>query len=96
MTNIVLSAVNKIALAHSFQRKVSNWYVEHDDSVHLVNIQRSNFGKQFYINIAIWLRNEDDLTLINFKENKAPVRCRVETIIPIEKIYYLRKVLDLE
>jgi hypothetical protein len=39
-----------------FKKKASSWYLEQEDTLVLVDLQKSNFGDQFYTNVAAWLK----------------------------------------
>jgi hypothetical protein len=39
-----------------FRRKASTWYLEREEAILLVNLQRSQWGPQYYVNLAVWLK----------------------------------------
>lgn len=68
---------------HGFKKKGATWYLESDDVIGLVNLQSSNFGDQFYVNLAVWLKVLGDNPTP--KEHQCPVRTRLTSAFPDEQ-----------
>jgi len=76
-----------------FKRKASTWYKANTDTIVLLNLQKSSYGPQYYINIAVWLRAFGDVDTP--KENECHIRLRWESIVPGNE-KHLERLLDLE
>lgn len=76
-----------------FTRKSTTWHLRQAETVAVVNLQRSQWGAQYYINVALWLLplGETDAP----KENKCHVRTRLERLFP-DADQLLARLLDLE
>jgi hypothetical protein len=78
-----------------FKKKADSWYLSNAETLVVVNLQKSNFGEQYYINIGcvpISLKNEMGATP---KEHQTPIRMRLEAVFPDWKTK-IRAILDLE
>ncbi len=48
-------AFGKLLKSVGFKKKSDTWHLKHEEITHVVNLQKSSYGKQYYINIAMWL-----------------------------------------
>ena len=88
----------KTAMAHELRSagckaRVTNWYKHGPDAILVVNLQKSLYGPQYYINLATWLKQ--------FGENEAPkeYQCHLRvraTSLPTDKAEALGRALNLE
>lgn len=58
--------------------KNSSWYGIHQTVIHVINLQKSSFGNQYYINIGISPTSIIENEFLPF--NKFPFRFRIENI----------------
>lgn len=75
-----------------FVRKASTWYAHGPECIRVVNLQRSQWGPQYYINLAIWLNVLGENRWP--KEYQCHVRTRADSIAPDPAV--LKALLDLE
>lgn len=68
----------------SFKKKSNTWRKENDETVLVVNLQRSSWGAQFYINLGVLIRELDDIP--NPTENKCHLRERLEEMAGAERL----------
>ena len=62
-----------------FSRKGDSWFRRTDEVVEVVNLQKSQYGHQYYLNYALWLRA---LGEVNFpREEKCHIRMRAGSIV---------------
>jgi hypothetical protein len=62
-----------------FQKKSGSWYLNGFETVVVANLQKSNYGEQYYVNLAIWLKAlGDDLFP---KEHKCHIRLRLGSLV---------------
>jgi len=64
-----------------------------EDVVAVSNLQKSQYGQQYYFNQAFWLRKLGDETFP--KENKCHIRSRLGTLCP-EEASHIEELLDLD
>ncbi len=79
-----------------FEQKADTWYSEKEDVIQIVNVQKSNYGRKYYINIALWLKARGRLPAGKTQEYLWHVRSRWEQIIPRADCNRLERLLDLE
>ncbi|MCR1784449.1 DUF4304 domain-containing protein [Nocardioides carbamazepini] len=73
-------------------KKGGAWYLHSDDTVLVVELQKSNFGLTYFVNVAVWLRSLGDSHFP--KEHACHIRTRLgELVADPERIAEL---LDLE
>jgi hypothetical protein len=61
-----------------FKKKGTSWYLNSDESVCLFNLQKSNFGDQYYLNIGILIKQLSNESFP--KENHCHIRGRLSQI----------------
>jgi hypothetical protein len=67
----------------TFVKKGQSWYLDGEDSIIVVNIQKSNFDEEYFMNVGIWLRG---LGVALFpKENQCHLSCRIERLFPEDR-----------
>ena len=66
-----------------FKKRSLSWYLDGKDTVVIVNLQRSNWSKDYYINIGIWLKALGNEAFP--KHYKCPMDWRVEELFPEER-----------
>ena len=65
---------------HGFKAKTGNWYLEKDETVLVVNLQKSQYGQQYYLNFGVSLKQ---LNAERFpKEQFCHIRYRLASLIP--------------
>ena len=52
----IINSINPILNEYGFKKKGLNWFSENDNIVKIFNIQKSQFGKQIYLNIGIKIK----------------------------------------
>ncbi len=87
----------KLAIADAlgpagFSRKGDSWYRKTDEVVEVVNLQKSQYGPQYYFNYALWLLPLGEAAFP--KEEKCHIRMRADDIVSSET--ELERLLDLE
>ena len=79
-----------------FLRKANIWHRELEETFLVVDVQKSNYGEQYYVNLGILVKR---LPLVRDrlppKENECHVRLRLEALSPDEE-ERLKRLLDLE
>ena len=62
----------------SLKRKSSSWYQFNDATIGVINLQRSSWGPQYYINCGVLVRQLDQIEFP--KEHQCHLRCRIESL----------------
>lgn len=62
-----------------FKKQSKDWFYTNENLVVVVNLQKSNYEKLYFLNIGIWL-NEIGGENINPKENVCHIRMRAERL----------------
>ena len=75
-----------------FKRKGKNWYLETDETVEVVNLQKSQWGNQYYVNLGILLKALDQSNTP--KEYQCHIRARLNDVA--DEAIDWGKILDLE
>jgi len=75
----IASAMKETLEASGFTSRGRTWHLECEDAIVLVNLQKSGFGRQFYINLGIFLK--ELATPKSLKEQFCHVRLRANDVI---------------
>src|SRR3989337_1174480 len=60
--NPLLEALKILLKENRFKKKANRWYYHADETILVVNLQKSYYGDQYYINLGVWIKalvNED-------------------------------------
>ncbi|RWC58985.1 MAG: DUF4304 domain-containing protein [Mesorhizobium sp.] len=80
---------------YGFRKKSTTWYRDLQESLQVVDLQKSNFSNLFYANICCVPGGMSVDGLPTPKENKCPIRIRLDSAFPKNKIE-IQKALDLD
>jgi len=75
------------------KKKGDTWYLAKDETILVLNLQKSNYGKQYYVNLAVWLISLGDAEAPS--EHQCHVRLRWGALIPEEQ-KRIERLLNLE
>jgi hypothetical protein len=96
--NAIKLGIEKALKDAQFQRKSSTWYRDLEETVLVVDLQKSNFGQQYYVNLGVMVKglpaNHGGGNLPP-KENQCHIRVRIEALKPEEEDQ-LKGMLNLE
>lgn len=76
-----------------FRRRKDTWYKTNEDTITLINLQKSQWGGQYYLNLAVYLRYLGKAT--SPSENQSHIRVRLVSLVGTEAPA-LEIALDLE
>ena len=62
-----------------FRKKARNWWRTNDYAVQVLNLQKSQFGEQLYVNVAVYLSDLGNET--NPPHNRCHIQARLERIV---------------
>lgn len=77
-----------------FKKKSDSWYWANDEVVLLVNLQKSQYGDQYYVNCGVAMKS---LGAAEFpKEHHCHIRFRLTAVVSEEEAKEIESVFDLE
>jgi len=79
MNQLIVTAFEEPLEKAGFRKKSGSWYLDKVDSILVVNLQKSNYGEQFYVNLAVWLRALGSDVFP--KEHKCHIRIRLASLV---------------
>jgi capsule polysaccharide export protein KpsC/LpsZ len=91
--NVIQTTFDEFLKSQHFAKKGGSWFRTGDDVITVVQLQKSNYGLQYYVNVALWLRPLGEATFP--KEQTCHVRSRLDDLVGLEQDR-LRRLLDLE
>lgn len=77
-----------------FREKAGSWFREHEETVLVVSLQKSDYGWQYYLNFGIWLKRLGEQRFP--KEHLCHVRVRLTGLLDESKREPVASALDLE
>lgn len=91
--NPIAETIAQVCTKAGFKKKADVWYCQMEEVVLLANLQKSQFGEQYYVNLAVWIKTlGSDLFP---KENQCHIRCRLGSVLTEDLQKKLADVLDL-
>lgn len=91
--NVIQTTFDDFMKGAGFSKKSGSWYRTTDDVITVVQLQKSQYGLQYYVNIALWLRPLGEATAP--KEQVCHVRTRLSGLVGNEE-GQLEALLDLD
>lgn len=92
-SNAIDEALRSALEPENFRRKTHTWFRDEAEVLQLINMQKSQFGDQYYINLAIWLKALGPPPGA-LQEHQCHVRMRESALLKEETS--MRPALDLE
>lgn len=81
--------------AQCFKKKASTWYRQAEGALQVVDLQKSSYGMQFYVNLCCVPVGMEVEGMPTPKEHKCPIRVRLTSAFPEQK-EEIEKAFDLE
>lgn len=91
--NAVQQAFDQFGKETGFEKKSGSWYRRGDEVISISNLQKSQYGLQYYFNQGFWLRAIDDEKFP--KSNRAHIVTRLEDLLP-DAEQRIAQLLDLD
>ena len=89
------SSLGTYLVDNGFRKKASSWYRQAEEVLQVVNLQKSNYGLQFYLNLCCVPAGMDVEGMPTPKQHKCPIRIRLTAAFP-EQRDEIEEILDLE
>ncbi|HEY9268383.1 MAG TPA: DUF4304 domain-containing protein [Methylotenera sp.] len=86
--------ISSVVLCDGFKKKGKNWWLQVNDVLQVINLQKSQYGNQFYINFGIYLGNVTGDEKV--KINLCHIQFRLESILSANDRILIKQVLDLD
>ena len=90
--NIVQKTLANVMKGLNLAKNGSAWYLRRDETIFVVELQKSNYGPCYFINVAVWLRDLGDTQFP--KEHACHIRTRLGELVGDPD--WLTQLLDLE
>lgn len=91
-TNAIARAVAEFAKTSGFKKKASSWYLARPETIVVLNLQRSQWGPRYFVNVGVWI---SELELLEFpKAHQCHITTRLEALTA-GAVPSLAKLLDL-
>ncbi len=55
-TNVIQSCIGLFLQENGYKRKANSWYLDAPEAILVVNLQKSQYSQQYYVNLGIWLK----------------------------------------
>lgn len=93
-TNVIKDTFASCMKASGFNKKGDSWYRRTDDAIVVANLQKSNFGEQYYVNLAAWLTVVAEAQ--QPKEHQCHVRLRATSLDAEKEWFWNNEMFNLE
>jgi hypothetical protein len=79
MNNSLMPILDRVLVKQGFKRKSATWFVDKSEAIVVVNLQKSQWGEQYYVNLAVWVKALGE-TRLPPKEHLCHVRTRLTSL----------------
>jgi Domain of unknown function (DUF4304) len=76
MSDTIPNILNDELVALGFKRKATYWYRASNDVIHVVGLQKSRWGEQHYLNLAVWVSKIEKRDFPKVRE--CHIQCRLD------------------
>ncbi|MER9683902.1 DUF4304 domain-containing protein [Mesorhizobium sp. M0184] len=80
------SLLNRELLTHGFKKKSTSWYRQDEGALQVINLQKSNFGLRFYLNLGCVPNGMTVEGMPTPKEYECPIKIRLGGAFPDKKL----------
>lgn len=88
----VQTTFDTLAKSKGFTKRSGAWYLSREDTILVMDLQKSNYGPRYFVNVAVWLRALGEAQFP--KEWHCHIRTRLTDLVPNPK--RVDKLLDVE
>jgi hypothetical protein len=94
VNNVVQTTIEEFAKESGCVKKSGSWFLRSEETIFVLNLQKSQYGLQCFVNVAVWLRALGDIDAP--RENKCQIRTRLTRLVPADLEQRLTQLLDLD
>lgn len=91
--NSIQEGFDRLGESARLTKKSETWYLPGEEIIGVVNLQKSQYGRQYYINVGLWLRALSDARYP--REQQCHVRTRIEQVFEGMELH-IESLLDLD
>ena len=91
--NVLKQTLDGDAAYAGFSKHSGAWYLRQAETMAVIELQKSEYGPQYYVNVALWLLPLGDSRFP--REEKCHIRTRLDALFREEE-KRLKQILDLE
>jgi hypothetical protein len=70
------------------------WHLDREETILIVNLQKSAYSRQYYVNVGIWLKALGSPVKVPPADYQ--IGCRWENLVPRHQVQYLNRLIDLD
>ncbi|WP_284750823.1 DUF4304 domain-containing protein [Arthrobacter sp. efr-133-R2A-120] len=94
MRNIIQTTFDEFGKSLGGSKKSGSWYVTGPDAIAVLNLQKSQYGPSYYVNVGLWFLGVGPV--ISPKPTQCHVQSRLEVLLPETQRRHLEDLLDLD
>ncbi len=88
----LIKSIDNVLIKNSYKRKSTTWYLSKSDFVCVLNLQKSAWGNQYYMNVSVCFKKGLDIEYP--RENQCDIRWRLGD--ESANVKNFAKILDFE
>ena len=92
--DVVRATFDEFVRSSGLSRRSKSWYRRTDETIVVLTLTRSPWGRQYFLAVGVVLRALDADE--NPKDKDAPIRSRLDRLVPSELEHRVNDLLDLE
>lgn len=92
--NVIQTGVDDFAKSAGYAKRNGSWYRRTNDTISVLDLQKSQYGRSYYLNIAIWLLPIEEAAFP--EEQQCHIRTRLSSLVPQGEERHLSDLLDLD
>ena len=79
MVTVVQAEVARVAKGRGMTRKSGSWYLAGPETILILNLQKSNYSRRYFVNLGVWLLGVGEAQFP--PEHKAHIRTRITHLV---------------
>lgn len=92
--NVIQATFDEFGESRGGAKKSGSWYLQGHDTVTVLNLQKSQYGRRYYVNVALWFLGIG--APANPKPSQCHVQTRLESLVTDDERVHLEELLDLD
>src|SRR5690349_16163326 len=92
--NIIQTTFDEFGKSLGGSKKSGSWYITGPEAIAVLNLQKSQYGPRYYLNVGLWFLGVGPAT--NPKPSHCHVQSRLESLVPAADRQHLEDLLDLD
>lgn len=93
MRNVIQTTFDEFGRSLGGSKKSGSWYVTGPEAIAFLNLQKSQYGPRYYLNVGLWFLGVGAAT--KPKPTHCHVQSRLEALVPSDLRLNLEALLDL-